>query len=120
MVMELTFAVRGFFFILLGYWTEFSDLASLHAWLAAALVLLVVFGGRHFMLRVGRHSLARSLAWIAPRGLITVLLFLNAKEVVPLPNFLGGTVMLVVLASSALIAVARLRATDEKTAFVEE
>lgn len=120
MVMELTFAVRGFFFILLGYWTEFSDLASLHAWLAAALVLLVVFGGRHFMLRVSRHPLARSLTWVAPRGLITVLLFLNAKEVVPLPNFLGGTVMLVVLASSALIAVARLRATDEKTAFVEE
>ncbi|MBU1690757.1 MAG: cation:proton antiporter [Gammaproteobacteria bacterium] len=120
LVQELTFAVRGFFFILLGYWTELSDLASLHAWLAAALVLLVVYGWRYGMLRVSRHSLARSLTWIAPRGLITVLLFLHAKEVLPLPSFLGGTVMLVVLASSALVVVARLRPESEKAALMEE
>jgi hypothetical protein len=116
LVMELTFAVRGFFFILLGYWTDISDLASFPAWLAAALVLLVVYAGRHVMLRVGRHRLAGVLTWIAPRGLITVLLFLHAKEAVPLPHYLGGSVMLVVLASAGLIVVARLRTGGEASA----
>lgn len=108
---ELTFAVRGFFFILLGYWTDLSDLASGKAWLAAALVLAVIYGSRHFMLRVIRSEFAVPLTWIAPRGLITVLLFLAAKEHLQLPRYFDGAVMLVVLASATLIAVGRFRWT---------
>lgn len=110
LVLELTFAVRGFFFILLGYWTDLSDLASLQAWLAAVVVLLVVYGGRYALFRAIRLESANSLQWIAPRGLITVLLFLGAKEAVTLPSYLGGTVVIVVLVSTALVTVARFRA----------
>lgn len=110
LVMELTFAVRGFFFILLGYWTDPAELASPWAWLAAAVVLVVVFGSRRIMLRLGRVPLGDALTWIAPRGLITVLLFLGAREALPMPAFAGGAVMLVVLVSSAVIALARLKA----------
>lgn len=116
LVLELTFAVRGFFFILLGYWTDLSDLASPQAWLAAALVLLVVYGSRHFILRASRHSLAGPLTWIAPRGLITVLLFLTARQALPLPKFLDGTVMLVILISATLVTVARWRGSGTKPA----
>ena len=107
LVMELTFAVRGFFFILLGYWTDLSDLASLEAWLAALFILLVVYLGRFVLLRLFRHELGLALVWIAPRGLITVLLFLNAKEVLNMPDFLSGTVVLVVLISAALVTFAQ-------------
>lgn len=116
LILELTFAVRGFFFILLGYWTELSDLASFEAWLSAALVLLVIYGGRDFMLRLGRHPLARSLTWIAPRGLITVLLFLSVKEAMDLPGFLNGTVMIVVLISASLVVMARWRMKQDGAA----
>lgn len=109
LTVELTFAVRGFFFILLGYWTDLSDLASWKAWLAAALVLGVIYGSRFLMLRLVRSEFAVPLTWIAPRGLITVLLFLAAKEVLPLPGYLDGAVMLVVLASATLMAIGRLR-----------
>ena len=116
LVLELTFAVRGFFFILLGYWTDISDLASLHAWLGAALVLCVIYVGRHLMLKFTKHDLASSLTWIAPRGLITVLLFLSAKEALPLPSYLSGTVVLVILISAALVTVAHLRAKADGSA----
>lgn len=109
LVMELTFAVRGFFFILLGYWTDLSDLASARAWLAAALVLVVVYLGRHIMLKASGNELAASLTWIAPRGLITVLLFLSVKEAFPVPGYLDGTVVVVVMVSAAMIALARAR-----------
>jgi hypothetical protein len=47
------------------------------------------------------------LVWIAPRGLITVLLFLAATEAVDLSRFPFGAVMIVVLATSALVVQAR-------------
>jgi len=89
LVIELTFVVRGFFFVLLGYWTDVSDLLSPWAFLWAVFILAVVFVSRFALLRVlvGRAG-ARLLGWIAPRGLITA-------------------VMLVVLASSSLMLAAR-------------
>lgn len=110
LVMELTFAVRGFFFILLGYWTEIADLAAPRTWLAALAVLAVVYGLRHFMLRAAKIPLAGTLTWLAPRGLITVLLYLGAKEVLALPGYLDGAIMLVVLISAALIGLSRWQA----------
>lgn len=110
LVLELTFAVRGFFFILLGYWTHLADLAAAPAWLAALLALGVIYGLRRFMLRAARIPLAGPLTWLAPRGLITVLLYLGAKEVLTLPAYLDGAVMLVVLISAALIGFSRWQA----------
>lgn len=114
LTLELTFAVRGFFFILLGYWTDLSDIASIETWLVVVFVLVVVYGSRYAMLRLGRSELAWPLTWLAPRGLITVLLFLYAKEEFELPKFMDGAVVLVILVSAILIAVGRWRyATEE-------
>ena len=109
LTMELTFAVRGFFFILLGYWTDLSTLLSVAAWAAAALILVVIFTMRLLLLRWLQHDLTDALAWIAPRGLITVLLFLAAKDAMALPAFLDGAVLLVVLVSAILISIGRLQ-----------
>ncbi len=110
LVVELTFVVRGFFFVLLGYWTDLSDLVSPWAWLAAALALAVIFGSRFALLRLMQlgPAAAGPLGWIAPRGLITVLLFLTTRESFALPGYLNGAVILVVLISSAMILLARL------------
>lgn len=115
LVQELTFAVRGFFFILLGYWTDLSDLASIRAWAGAVLVLAVVYGGRRLLLRFSGQEAARSLQWLAPRGLITVLLFLEARQVLNLPGYINGVVIIVVLASTALVTLARMRAATPAT-----
>lgn len=116
LVVELTFVVRGFFFVLLGYWTDLSDLASSNAWIAAALVLVTIFGSRFALLRLMRvgPAASRGLGWIAPRGLITVLLFITARETIDLPGFVSGAVILVVLASSALILVARITSAEKE------
>lgn len=110
LILELTFAVRGFFFILLGYWTDPAILAAPRTWIAALMVLAVVYGLRHLMLRGAEIALAGPLTWLAPRGLITILLYLNAKDALPMPDYMDGAVMLVVLASAALIGLARWQA----------
>lgn len=117
LVVELTFVVRGFFFVLLGYWTDLSDLASPWTWLATILVLAVIFGSRFVLLRfIVSPDLAKPLVWIAPRGLITVLLYLTVRDAYALPSYLNGAVILVVLASSALILVAGLAASRQNSA----
>lgn len=108
LVVELTFVVRGFFFVLLGYWADMSDLISPWAWLTALVVLAVIYGSRFALLKFMSTPVDfRLLLWIAPRGLITVLLFLEAREKFELPGYLNGSVILVVLGSSALILATR-------------
>ncbi|MDD2885403.1 MAG: hypothetical protein PHT48_10215 [Dechloromonas sp.] len=104
---ELTFAVRGFFFILLGYWTELHTLVLPQAWLGAGIVMFVMYTTRSALLRFFGGELASPLLWLAPRGLITVLLYLTARQIVPVPDYLGGTVLIVVIVSATLVLVAQ-------------
>lgn len=107
LVQELTFSVRGFFFFLLGYSTNLSDFTVPRSWAAAAVVLGVVYAVRCLLLRLIDPRLAATLTWIAPRGLVTVLLYLEAKQNVPLPPYLDGTVRLVIILSAMLLALSR-------------
>ena len=107
LVAELTFATKSFFFLLLGYWTNVEKMASWTAWAVAATVFVVVFASRGVILRLLRQPDAAALTWIAPRGLITVLLFIAAADAGKLHEFSGGAVMLVVLATSAATALSR-------------
>ena len=110
LVQELTFAVRGFFFFLLGFSTQPADFASVRAWIAAALILIIIYGARFLMLRPLGRELSVPLIWIAPRGLITVVLYLDAQRMLHLPAYFDGTVVIVVfLSAAALVLPRRLR-----------
>lgn len=104
LVQELTFAVRVFFFFLLGYSTNLLDFTVLHSWAAAAAILLIAYGVRYVLLRMIEPQFTAALIWIAPRGLVTVLLYLEAAQKVSLPAFLNGTVRLVVILSVTVLA----------------
>jgi hypothetical protein len=106
LVTELTFGVRSFFFLMLGYWTETRHMVSLQAWTIAAAVVVVVYASRFAILGALRQKESRRLLWLAPRGLITVLLFLAAIETGNLESFPFGAVMLVVLSTAALTGLA--------------
>lgn len=106
LVAELTFATKSFFFLLLGYWTDVTSMLSIEAWLIAIAGIAFVLASRGLILTVLRQRAIAQLVWIAPRGLITVLLFLSARETGSLGAFPFGAVMLVVLITSALTALA--------------
>lgn len=116
LVAELTFATKAFFFLLLGYWTDVEHLLHPRAWAVAAALVGFIFASRRGLLRLLRIDEARSLTWIAPRGLITVLLFLAAGEGGALEHFPFGTLMLTVLATSSLVALAHHDRDERKNA----
>jgi hypothetical protein len=105
-VAELTFATKSFFFLMLGYWTDLSFMTDKRAWLIAIAMIAVIYLTRLAILGILRLPGLKQLLWLAPRGLITVLLFLAAAEEAGTHGFLIGTVMLVVLITSASTALA--------------
>jgi len=115
-VAELTFATKALFFLLLGYWTDVSALLEPLAWGVAAAGVGFVFVSRRLLLRALRVDDAASLTWIAPRGLITVLLFLTAAETGALRTFPFGALMLTVLATASLVALAHHDRDERKDA----
>ncbi len=119
-VVELTFATKSFFFLMLGYWTDLSYMADWRAWALAFAMIITIYLSRAAILTALRQPNWRALTWLAPRGLITVLLFLTAMETGELGAFPFGTVMLVVLATAIATAIAHRRPTEPEQPVAEE
>jgi potassium/hydrogen antiporter len=100
LVAELTFSVKSVFFIMLGYWTDVREMADWRVWAIALVMVGVIYSSRAGILRLLGVKEAARLVWLAPRGLITVLLFLTASDTGRLSGFPFGAVMVVVLATA--------------------
>ena len=81
----------------------------MRAWLIAVAGVALVLVSRWLILTALRQPAIGALVWIAPRGLITVLLFLSARDTGRIDGFPFGAVMLIVLATAALTALAHRR-----------
>ena len=120
LVRELTFATKSVFFIMLGYWTDLSHMLDWRAWAIAGAMLAVIYLSRVAILRALLIEDPGRLVWIAPRGLITVLLFLTAMDTGSIKAFPFGTVMLVVLSTAMATALAHRGEADEAGSAPEE
>ncbi len=105
LTVELTFVVRIAFFLLFGFLVDFRDLLHLGPleW-AIALVGLALLIRAIGLLAVGMR--VAPLVFIAPRGLITVLLLLSIPPALRLPNFSNTLTSQVVLLSALAMMVA--------------
>ncbi|UTW64773.1 cation:proton antiporter [bacterium SCSIO 12643] len=100
---ESAFVVRTFFFVIFGSTIVLSQLVSFTVFFQSAAILILTFGLRWLFLRitVGRDILPQ--VFIAPRGLITVLLFFAIPKEFAIPGFENGILLYVILATSLLM-----------------
>ncbi|MFN3850606.1 MAG: sodium:proton antiporter [Spirosomataceae bacterium] len=73
---EFAFIIRSLFFLLFGFSMETREVLNTDTILWAIVITTSIFGIRYITLRVFKLSL-NSVVYIAPRGLITILLFLS-------------------------------------------
>lgn len=73
---EMAFLVRALFFILFGYLLETSEVLNTHTLLLSGCIVAIIFIFRILQLKISRLPL-KPLLFVAPRGLITILLFLS-------------------------------------------
>lgn len=89
---ELTFLVRSFFFLLFGFYTSFSDLLNLQHLVISVFICFSIFLLRGLFLKFILHKPLIPLFYFAPRGLITILLFLSIPVDLKLPFLSEGLI----------------------------
>jgi len=96
-VSELTFIVRSFFFILFGFYTNLSDLLNLNNLIIALIITAAIFILRALFFKIVLRRPLKPLLYFAPRGLITILLFLSIPGTMLLPFINTGVITQVIL-----------------------
>ena len=104
---ESTFIVRTFFFLFFGFSIQLSDFNTSQPLFYGALMVLVMLALRYIYFSVTTFRLKpSSLTYMSPRGLISILLFVQLNEVsfIDLSNSpIDERVLLVVILSSMLV-----------------
>ena len=113
LTVEGAFLVRSLFFLLFGYLIETSELLNSSTFLWAAGITLLIFVLRGIQLAISRLPFM-PLLFIAPRGLITILLFLSIapSDTIPLVN---KSLIIQVIVITAIVMMIGLMATKNKT-----
>lgn len=83
-VTEGAFLVRAFFFTLFSYSFETSEILNIDTLLPAFLILVIIVVIRSISLKISKLPLM-PLLFIAPRGLITILLFFAIPTIKSIP-----------------------------------
>ena len=115
---ESTFLVRTFFFLFFGFSIQLSDFTSTSPVLYGLLIFLAMFVLRYVYFTATSLKLKPSpLVYMSPRGLISILLFLQLNEV----NFINleespvdERLLLIVILSSMLVMLLGTMKKDHK------
>ncbi|MEP0987137.1 cation:proton antiporter [Ekhidna sp.] len=101
--METAFVVRTFFFVIFGMTLDFSGLSDLPSLYIALAVLGITYVLRFILLKVIIKKSITPQLWIAPRGLITVLLFFSIPIQFIDDRFNPSILLIVILATSIIM-----------------
>jgi NhaP-type Na+/H+ or K+/H+ antiporter len=115
---ESAFLIRTFFFILFGFSIDLDSLTEVSVLFTGFIIVDAILLVRYLHLKyVARQSLIPEL-FIAPRGLITILLFYSIPEKFIIPTFSEG-ILLVVVVLTGLLMMFGLLITDKKVELEE-
>ena len=121
---ESTFLVRTFFFLFFGFSIQISDFTCPGPLINGLLIFLVMFVLRYVYFTATSLKLKPSpLVYMSPRGLISILLFLQLKEVAFI-NFeespIDERMLLIVILSSMLVMLLGTMKKDKKKDIIVE
>ncbi|MDB4117930.1 cation:proton antiporter [Flavobacteriaceae bacterium] len=117
---ESTFLVKTFFFLFFGFSINLSEFTTIDPFLYGLLIFGVMFGIRYVYFTTTTFKFKPSpLVFISPRGLISILLFLQIKEI----PFMDGIItvidervlLVVILASMLIMTQGTMKKPIEKT-----
>ncbi len=103
--METAFVVRTFFFVIFGMTLDFSGITNLPSVYVAVAVLVITYLLRFVLFKIFVRKNITPQIWIAPRGLITVLLFFSIPSQFLDERFNPAILLIVILATSIIMSV---------------
>ena len=118
--LETAFIVRTFFFVIFGITIVLSSLLSLKVAIVSVLIIASIYLIRFIILRVfvGKDILPQ--LFIAPRGLITVLLFYAIPAQAQIEGFESGILLFVIIATSLVMTWAMIKDKRKMRTLLDE
>ena len=109
LTLESAFVIRTFFFVLFGMTVSLAALTDLHVITEGLVICCVLFAVRFSCLMLLQRKAIFPLLYIAPRGLITILLFFQIQSTYPQflqPAFDQGILLVIILVTSIIMTIA--------------
>jgi len=104
LTIEGAFLVRALFFLLFGYFIETQEVLNGDTFLWALLIVLSIFLFRIIQLKLSKLPL-QPLLFVAPRGLITILLFLSIEPAQSIALVNKSLIIQVILLTTLLMMI---------------
>jgi Kef-type K+ transport system membrane component KefB len=112
LTLESAFVIRTFFFVIFGMTVSLAAVTNIEVVFFGLVICLLLYGVRlALLLAMGKRPVA-PLLYIAPRGLITILLFFALESQHPelvWPGFDQGILLVVILATSLVMTAALIQ-----------
>ncbi len=112
---ETSFLVRTFFFVVFGMTLPLSELISWEVWFVSIFFLIISYLLRFLVFSLVERKNILPQVFIAPRGLISVLLFFAIPEELKNVNIENGVLFVVIIATSLIMAVALIFSSRKNT-----
>ncbi|TXF87872.1 sodium:proton exchanger [Neolewinella aurantiaca] len=103
---ETAFVVRTFFFVIFGITIVLSSLASWNVAMVSLLIILSIYVIRFVILRIFIGADILPQLFVAPRGLITILLFYAIPAEVQVEGFEPGILLFIIIGTSLIMTLA--------------
>ncbi len=119
--LETAFVIRTLFFVIFGITISLSSLIDLEVALISVVIVSILFIVRLISLKIFVKKFYIPQLWIAPRGLITILLFFSISTEYPafmIPGFDSGILLYTIIITSVIMAAALIADRGEKVSDV--
>ena len=112
LIIEVTFLIRALFFLLFGYLIETSEIFNEETFIWAVGIVLTILIIRSVQLKLSKLPF-RPLLFLAPRGLITILLYLSVVETQRI-SIVNKSLIIQVIVLTALLMMIGLMTSKRK------
>ncbi len=107
---ESAFLIRTFFFVVFGMSIQLSSMLRWNVFIISVVLLAIMYGVRYINLKfITRSPKIFPEIFVAPRGLITVLLFYAIPSDLRTDHFDTGILLMVILSTSIIMMVALIK-----------
>jgi NhaP-type Na+/H+ or K+/H+ antiporter len=109
---ETAFVVRTFFFVTFGLSINLQNLVNLKVILIGTIIVIITYLVRYVNFRLILKTNVFPEIFLAPRGLITILLFYSIPQAYLLSSFSVGILFFVILVTGIVMMVALIKTPD--------
>lgn len=117
---ESAFVIRTFFFVIFGFSIAVSTLYDAQVALVSAGILALIYISRYVVFLPFRHENIKQAITIAPRGLITLLLFYSIPADLQLSSFKSGILLFIIIITSLVMTTGLLKKKENDEADILE